>query len=69
MLNRCFIIYEKKIFVVKFIMIIWILDNFKIDNSFFLKLFKYLKWLSYKSLNVVYYFKFWFKCICIEYGI
>lgn len=41
MLNRCFITYEKKISVVKFTMIIWILDNFKTDNGFFPKLFKY----------------------------
>lgn len=31
----------KKISVVKFTMIIWILDNFKTDNGFFSKLFKY----------------------------
>lgn len=36
-----YILYEKKISVVKFTMIIWILDNFKTDNSFFPKLFKY----------------------------
>lgn len=42
MLNRCFITYcMKKISVIKFTMIIWILDNFKTDNGFFPKLFKY----------------------------